>query len=402
MKTSIRFWLVLLLFMPFIQSCSDSESDPDPQPVVENKYLVNFEESTALSLSLAQSLAIQAGYGEFVDLAKYSVKVYVVNYKTTYKGKEITASGLVTVPETDDEVPLAFVHRGTIFNNADAPSKNPLSAYAILGTMGYIAMAPDLIGFGTSKDILHPYYNYEYTAKASTDMMMAVEEMMRELEVNYTKQLYITGYSQGGYSTVATMKWIETHPEDFDIEIARVAAGAGGFNIKGVMQDVLQEETYSSPAYLAFVVQSYNETLWGGNNTSQYFNTPYDAQISTLLNGTSGQSDVNAALPKVVNELFTESFLTELAVGAESEFVTALQDNSIDDWAPKAPLKIYHCKADEILPWENSEQTVLKMQANGATDVSFEVTEGDSHATGGKFMLISAVYWLQGLEEANY
>ena len=75
---------------------------PNPEP--ENKILVEAELVYSATASQVKFLAQFSGLGLDVNEFKYDVDIYKVSYITTYKGSEITASGLIVLPKTTEEV----------------------------------------------------------------------------------------------------------------------------------------------------------------------------------------------------------------------------------------------------------------------------------------------------------
>ncbi|MEH0154355.1 lipase family protein [Limibacter armeniacum] len=393
MNYTKNIWILLLLLAPFFQSCSDDDGD-DPQPI--NEKLVSYEKAQVISETFAEQAAQIAGYGDFTEFIENDTDVYAIIYKTTYQGNEIQASGLVSVPKLSDPSPLIMVHRGTIFSDTETPSENPLSPYALFGTLGYISFTPDLIGFGASKDVFHPYFEYEHTVDASLDMLVAVKELLNELEITYDPTLFITGYSQGGYSAMATLKGMEDSSDDFGVEIGGVAAGAGGYDINKVMDEIVMEDTYSSPGFLTFVVQSYHETYNWDTPYSEYFNEPYAQRIAGgLLEGANTQEEVNAQLSTELDTLFTAAFLAAVREGTEEQVSGAMATNSVADWAPQSPLRLYHSPNDESVPYASSTFTYDLMVSNGAEDIDFKEIGGDNHADAAAYMLLEGYLWIE-------
>jgi len=64
---------------------------------------------------------------------------------------------------------------------------------------------PDYIGLGKG-DKFHLYQNSESEATASIDMLLAIQELNIEFGIKTNKQLFLTGYSQGGHACMATHK----------------------------------------------------------------------------------------------------------------------------------------------------------------------------------------------------
>ena len=158
---------------------------------------------------------------------------------------------------------LSFQH-GTITLHSDAPSNFSTSdpdalLYGALSSSGFISVIPDYIGFGSSSSILHPYYVEEYTASAILDMLKAAKELADEKNVKFNTRLFLAGYSEGGYATMATHKAVEETSVD-GFELIASFAGAGAYDVKGMQDYLFGLETYDDPYYLAYLVRSYQLT----------------------------------------------------------------------------------------------------------------------------------------------
>ena len=68
-----------------------------------------------------------------------------------------------------------------------------------------MVIIPDYIGLGKG-DKFHLYQNSESEATASIDMLLAIQELNIEFGIKINKQLFLTGYSQGGHACMATHK----------------------------------------------------------------------------------------------------------------------------------------------------------------------------------------------------
>ena len=161
----IRFFFIVLLFA---SACS---SDDTPEPAADEQFLVSSEfiySNTAQQLKfLIQLSGVEVDPNEF----RYDIEIYRVVYNTSYDGSTITASGLIAIPKTTEQVGMLSFHHGTITNRDDAPSNfspndfNSIS-YAAMASVGFIGVIPDYLGFGSSSSILHPYYVEELTASS--------------------------------------------------------------------------------------------------------------------------------------------------------------------------------------------------------------------------------------------
>ncbi|MDN5213566.1 lipase family protein [Fulvivirgaceae bacterium BMA12] len=396
--TSLRsYWL--LVFVVAIQACS-SDEQPAPMPA-ENEFFVSSTELLTVSQSDIQQLAVLAGFGQFTGLIENGFTIHRVTYKTTFRDEPITASGLVVIPNgLDGPLPLLSAHHGTIFSNDEAPSEfsltNGISGFELLSAAGFVSIIPDFIGYGESKDILHPYYNFKYTSSAILDMISAAKEFLDDQNIRYSEKLFLIGYSEGGYATLAVQRAIEEDP-DGTLSVTATAAGAGGYDIPGVMDEILKNDTYDSPGYLAFITYAAIETNQWSEPLTGFFQEPFASRIPDLFDGSLTQSGVNNALSDDLGDLFNPTLLANLRNGVPTQLSDEFRLNSVDDWLPTSPVKLYHSPGDNIIPIVNSIDTANKLIANGGDQVEFVEIGGNSHGSALIPMLEKAIPWFISL-----
>jgi pimeloyl-ACP methyl ester carboxylesterase len=310
---------------------------------------------------------------------RYPVSVYKIVYRTQgVKGNEIQASGALVIPQTNTASPLLSIQHGTITSDASAPSnygKNSevYSFGTVLGSNGFVVVAPDYIGYGASKDQPHPYEHRASLASASLDMLRAVKEFCQGKNVQLNEQLFLAGYSEGGYATMSLHKLIEDTASD-EFTVTASAPGAGAYHKSAFAQQILNSDQALSfiNTYL-WVLQTYN-TVYNINKPYSFFlNEPYASQVAK----TGVQTKVNE-YPK---KLFTASFREGILSKQNTEFLAAFADNDVYDWKPKAPIALFHGTADDFVPFFNSQQAFDAMRANGATQVELIPIKDGNHFT---------------------
>lgn len=380
LKALIKFWVVFLVFIAV--SCG---SDNNEEPVIQNEYLVSSSKVSAFSAGQVALFTSQFGLSDVNDLLVNGFETYKIEYSTEFLGQSIIASGLINIPIGDGVFPIVSLQHGTIAANADAPSVNPTEnlLFSAVASAGYIAVVPDFIGFGSSADIVHPYYYEPHIAEPIVDMLRATKEFLVENEIQYDDKLFLGGYSEGGYATMVTHKLIEN---SFDNEFNLIASApaSGGYDIKHMQEYFFSLETYHNPFYLAFVGLSY-ETVLGTNIIPLIFQEPYASNIPTLFDGSKSGSEINALLTDNVSDLLTEDFLTNFDTDAKySEIKTKFIENSPLNWVPKASMYMYHGTSDITVPYSNSEASYDKLIVAGASKdiVQFIPIEGANHSTG--------------------
>jgi pimeloyl-ACP methyl ester carboxylesterase len=302
----------------------------------------------------------------------YDIDIYKIVYNTDYDGSTIQASGLVALPKTTQEVGMLSFHHGTITNHADAPSNFSPSdyntvSYAAMASVGFIGAIPDYLGFGSSSSILHPYYVEELTASTVIDMLKAARELSQEKDVQFNGKLFLAGYSEGGYVTMATHKAIEENGLD-DFTLIASFPGAGAYDLKAMQEHIFSLDVYGDPHYLAYMARAYQIHYDQDDLLTDFFKEPYASRIPGLFDGQKGADQINAQLTSSIDELIHEDVLNNINTDPQYAYlVKAFTENSLTDWTPQIKMYMYHGLGDTTVPFQNSVTTFNKLLANGAS-----------------------------------
>lgn len=292
---------------------------------------------------------------------------------------------------------LSFQH-GTTFRKSDAPSETT-SPLGLLAGTGYIAIEADFIGYGSSKEYTHPYYDRTSSADAVIDLIYATRQYLRERGTNDNLKIFLAGYSEGGYVTMATLHKIENELPAKDLKIEATAAGAGGYDLNHMLEQIFSKPTYPYPAYIGLLITGYNVTYNWQKPYTYYFSSPYAEKFPELVNGSTSGSQVNAALTEVIKDLLNPDFITELTGQNEtSDFKIALSNNSIPAWKVNSPLRIYHGDQDEIIPISNSMELYNSLNAQGSSEVTSHTLSGEDHGSGSEVMIIDILPWFKSFK----
>ncbi|MBL6647188.1 MAG: hypothetical protein ISP68_04450 [Flavobacteriaceae bacterium] len=206
----------------------------------------------------------------------------------------------------------------------------------------YIVSAPDYLGYQKSSNIPHPYEHGESLATASYDMLVAVKEFLEQEAVLYSDELFLTGFSEGGYASMALHEYIENNTET--IVTGSIVAG-GAYNKTQFSKEIMEKnETLDHIAYYLWVLHSYN-LVYNLNLPFSFFITEDNiAEIIANINNLSG-----ADIDKNPQNLFTEEFRNLILTDADHPFVDAIRDNNRFDWEPKGFVRIYHGSEDAFV-----------------------------------------------------
>ncbi len=386
-KLNFNFnYLIFPVIFILLNSCSNS-STTDPIP--SNKYLVSSSLIGQYDKTSLQTRAngFTGGVGSpavtlFVNaLLKYDIKAYKIVYKTkNTDGTEIEASGALLIPIVNGEtIPMISQQHGTIRTDAQAPSNYQSSSEAytiasIFASNGFIITCPDYIGYGVSKNIVHPYEHRESLAQASLDMIRASSEFLANEKINWNKKLMITGYSQGGFATMSLQKKIE---EQFPTEFNLVASscGAGAYIKSQFMKDLFNDTTHGIAEYnqlYIWVTQTYNRVYGLNRLMNTYFKEPFATDVQAKGNNAT----INVSFNLSINDTFKKAVNDR----TDTKFLDAVKDNDVFDWAPKTETQLYHGDADQQVFYSNSVTAEKAMKAKGGK-VTLITTLGGTHGS---------------------
>ena len=405
MKTlfhSFRLLLLAGLLVGSLSNCRRTSEDPQPTQTSGQDLFVSAQAIGTVPKLQLQTFATLAGFGAFTSQLKYDATYYRFLYKTTYKGQLIQVSGLLGVPLNTPKPPaLLSAQHGTMFRQAESPSNFPstFTGFELFASAGFVTVIPDFIGLGASSNVVQPYFDKVTSANTVVDMLKAVQYFLQQQSIATSKNLFLIGYSEGGYVTMAAQQEIETNATH-QLTLTAAAAGAGGYDLPGMLGGIAATPTYATPSFLALLLQGYNATYGWNRPLTDFFQAPYAARMPALLDGTKDRATIDAQLTTSPTALFTPAFYTALG-SASGELVLKQQlaDNSFNTWVPRSPTRLYHGTADESVFYQTSASTYARFQAAGATNVTFIPIPGGTHTTSILPMMADALPWLQSLDK---
>jgi len=392
-----------------LASCDKNDGADENQ----NEYLITNEYKTSVTaqdikskLFLAQ--LIYPEVASFGGEVKTDINIQKITYKTTLQNKNIKASGLVYLPKSAGEYPVLCFQNGTNTLNSDAPSVNPDSDMLFMlesvASMGFIVVIPDYIGFGESSQLVHPYLHAESTTKSILDMLRATKEFSKkDTEIaKPTKDLYIFGYSQGGWATMLLQSSIEKNYSD-EFNLIASSCAAGPYSIEYMNNYIVAQPNYI-PYFLAYMLNAYTSLNLIPNPLGDFFQAPYASKIPGLFDGKHDSGDINAALTTKMADLLTPEYLNKIQFDTNpkfSAFKSILVANSVKPWKITTPTRLYHGDKDEVIPLGMSQKIIQDLKTAGTTESTIElkIIAGANHSEGVIPVGISTIKWFLSLRK---
>lgn len=364
--------------------------------------------------------------------AKCDIKIEKVSYPTVgAAGERTNATAALMLPSGDsadcqgDRPILLYAHGTTTDKGYDfsqvANPQNPAAGESTLiaanfAAQGYIVVAPNYAGYDDSDLDYHPYL---VAQQQSTDMVDAldsartiIERQKRANNTNYDNiddsgKLFIAGYSQGGYVTMATARLLESQNKPitaiapssgpyalaaFGDEIFRgnVNIGASRFapllgiglqekygNIYGKKSDIFLDKYADAqlPSETAFgdlvaAGKLPNNALFQKNPTDAIFAGLSQGKLFSVLGGYDEndyliKTDFRAAYVadtiKHPDGVMTENGNKMPAVAPENNLRKALKDNDLRGYVPTMPTLICGGNQDPTVYFDTNTGSMVEI-----------------------------------------
>ena len=292
----------------------------------------------------------RAGSSAFRATSKYAVKAYRMTYLTVDgQGQQILASALVTVPQKAASAlsPVLSYQHGTLTKGAEAPSNLPSlgNPEVVLASTGYIVLSADYVGYGVSKGASHPYLLAAPSASAVIDMLTAAKYWLQRQGVADNKQLFLAGYSEGGYVTVAAHRALQAGTSSYRTQIVSVAPGAGPYNVGLSLDEELKLVAQVYPLLGSVLNPGFLKLLGDVDRRNVR-----DELLRQVL---GADSDV-IFMPTVIDNYLADN---RAAIVSQS---------NVHDWLPTVPVNLFHGRDDRTVSYLSSTGTLQAMQSRGA------------------------------------
>lgn len=346
----------------------------------EAGQLIDYNHQTTMTQDDINLILWFAGFDPVAD---YSISAYDIHYEShSVSGTVDTLSGLVIIPHSSTEAfPILTYQHGTVILDSQAPSITGISAdnleifliSLITAPSGFITVIPDYTGIG-DPDKYHPYIIANSHTQALVNMIRSVKQLSIELEGNdgfqFNDQLFLAGYSDGGYATLASQKGIQIDYSD-ELSVTASFPMAGPYDLSGTMVDYfLSEPEYTQPYYVPYVLTSH---LWYYQGLdvdfAEYFEPFWADTLPSLFDGTHSGSEINELMPENPLDILLDDVLEEFENDEDHFFRQSLEENTLLDWVPESPTYFYHGMGDDIVPYQNAQIAYDTFVANGAPDV---------------------------------
>src|SRR6185312_1749126 len=303
-----------------------------------------------LGTLLQKQFASRPTLQSWIGKPKCGVRVYKFLYAAVDgQGEATDASGALMVPrgstaQCRKRRPIVLYTHGTEIDRAADVSAlgnpgNPAYGTAIgvalvFAAQGYIVVAPNYAGYDVSRLTYHPYLNRVQQSQDAIDSLTAGRQLLRRIggSVGDNGKLFVTGYSQGGFVSMATLQALDEqgHP---------ATAGApmsGPYALLAMGDEVyLGHPDFGATAYLPLVTNSFPHLEHGPIDPGQILSAAF-REAATLFPGRIGYDGLDKLI--AAGELPASAIFQSESTGAGAPGFSAQQYPALAALPEGAPL----------------------------------------------------------------
>jgi hypothetical protein len=252
--------------------------------------------STSSLLSALSSSALGQTFLQLSYSPTCSISVYHIEYQTVDPAGNLTpASGALMVPSGGAACqggrPILLYGHGTatdrqydIASLTASDNGEGLVLAAVFAAQGYIVVAPNYVGYDTSTLAYHPFLDADQQSKDMMDALTAARSALPVAAASATTdggELFVSGYSQGGYVAMATQRALESSG-------VKVTAGvfmSGPYALSAFADAVFEGQPNASAVPNFMMLLSSYQHAYGNvyASASDVASSPYASELETLL-----------------------------------------------------------------------------------------------------------------------
>ena len=298
---------------------------------------------------------------------------------------------------------LVLCAHSTIADNPEAPSQGgSLENLALQGDR--VLILPDYIGYGVTKDRVHPYVNHDLCARNCIDALKAgykifAEKSNKPLHPDW--RFYVIGASQGAGNALAIHKWLDTH-EDFAnrwrFEYSYCAAGP--YSPRITFEEYFKQRVLDYPIVLPLTIKAmfaafpdilgkwkeddfYSEAYLKNKenidlmiSSKKFFSGDINKAIFNMFPHT-GENGIQSGKQVLMTDLLAPDVCDMESEKCKAFFECFDRCDLTKGWTPKHPIHLYHGKNDTYVSFANSEAVVAAFP--GMTTLKTTMPGSDGH-----------------------
>ena len=326
-----------------------------------------------------ENFSYESVYKVMKNLYRYTHKHYVTfpvaYWSRTPQGDSLLVSGRVYLPKQRNLKGIVIANHYTMTSDVEVPS-NMLSMESIFAMKGYAVIMPDYVGYGLSRNEVHPYLHWRSAAQTAVDMLNCMPDLLDYYGYSYPIDVVVAGYSQGGAVALGVTRMLEELDKHWVVR--KLYAGAGPYDPAGTYLYSLERNEMGIPAAIPLIVMGLSDAYDLGFELQDFFLEPllsnYDDWIGSKQYTVA---EINEKMGStIMSELMTPEALDTDHPLAEMLYEVLLWNSNIG-YDLQSPAYFLHSVTDEVVPLLNSENLINAMPND--TRISYDIGQYGSH-----------------------
>ena len=295
-------------------------------------------------------------YRTMVKMYRYTNKHYVTfpvaYWSTDPQGDSLLVSGRVYLPKRRYLNGIMIACHYTITSDMEAPS-NMLSMESLFAMKGYAVIVPDYVGYGLSRDKLHPYLHWRSAAQTAVDLLNCMPELLEYYGYSYPIDVVVTGYSQGGAVALGVTRMLEELDSMWIVR--KLYAGAGPYDPAGTYLYSMERNEMGIPAAIPLIVMGFSDAYDLEFELEDFFLDPLLSNYEEwILSKEYTVGDINYLMGStVMTELMTKEALDMDSPLADMLYEVLLWNSNVG-YDLRSPAYFFHSIDDEVVPILNT------------------------------------------------
>ena len=297
---------------------------------------------------------------------KHYVTFPVAYWSTDPQGDSLLVSGRVYLPKRRYLNGIMIACHYTMTSDAEVPS-NALSMESLFTMKGYAVIMPDYVGYGLSRDEVHPYLHWRSAAQTAVDLLNCMPELLDYYGYSYPVDVVVAGYSQGGAVALGVTRMLEEL--DSTWMVRKLYAGAGPYDPAGTYLYSMERNEMGIPAAIPLIVMGLNDAYDLGFELKDFFLEPLLSNYDEWVRSKEFTvEEINHLMGStIMTELMTEEALDLDSPQADVLYEVLLWNSNVG-YDLRAPAYFLHSLDDEVVPILNTINLQEQMpDENGKT-----------------------------------
>ncbi|MEO0066051.1 MAG: hypothetical protein RI983_1377 [Bacteroidota bacterium] len=377
---------IVCLFVFLLFSCSNQPNQKNDSEIYNGKLIradsITKFDTSKLNRILNEELQefLNGSTFAFTEVkGKYQSPTSAVTlYRLTYQSsipekdnKPAITTGLIAIPsQLALGNPMISYQHGTVFGKTEVPtfieeSMETKLAVAQFGGTGYIVIAPDYHGLGSSKE-KNSYLIQKSSEQACLDLYKAAQEFIKKKNIA-VGHFFTFGWSQGAYNTLTYLRRLEQ--TGIPVRASATAATPSDVNYF-ISQSILNprpEDPDWSPACFSNLLFAF-ETYYNLDGlTSKAIRPEFLQAGKEFYEHKIEFKEFFKRTAPTLKSYLTPTFINEIQLGS-NPLCKVLTASEGYRWKSVTPLRSYYGERDEAIPVDLAQLAIHYQTLLGKKD----------------------------------